>query len=493
MGSEGGGEAVSGATSSGPTTRAFALCGAAPLTARREPWQSDLLARPELLDSLLAEYGSPLNLIDPGPMERNVSELRTAGKRAGIDLGVYFARKANKSLGLVDRAADLGCGVDVASIAELAQTLERGVPAARIIVTAAVKPRELLELCARAGVTVVIDNEDELMLAGEVAETLGESLGIAYRLAVSGAGDGRPPTRFGIATEDVPALHARHAAADGGAALRLEGLHFHFDGYDPADRARGIELALGLATELETLGSPVRFIDIGGGVPMRYLDDSAEWDRFWSEHHAGLRGEREPLTYLGHALGADPASEAREPSPEVYPSAQELVRGGWLERVLAPVAPALRERGIELRCEPGRALLDGCGMTLARVTFRKRGAGGDHLVGLAMNRTQMRTAAIEAMVDPLLVRPSTAGSPSAAFDGYLVGAYCIERELLSWRRLRFDHGAAVGDIVAFPNTAGYFMHILESSSHQMPLAANLLVEDGVPRGLDPIDNWSISS
>ena len=53
--------------------------------------------------------------------------------------------------------------------------------------------------------------------------------------------------------------------------------------------------------------------------------------------------------------------------------------------------------------------------------------------------------------------------------------------------MRFAHGVGVGDIVVFPNTAGYLMHILESSSHQIPLARNLLLgADGPPR-LDPID------
>ncbi len=45
---------------------------------------------------------------------------------------------------------------------------------------------------------------------------------------------------------------------------------------------------------------------------------------------------------------------------------------------------------------------------------------------------------------------------------------------------------SVGDFVAFPNTAGYLMHILESSSHQIPLARNLVL-DGFTATLDPID------
>ena len=82
-------------------------------------------------------------------------------------------------------------------------------------------------------------------------------------------------------------------------------------------------------------------------------------------------------------------------------------------------------------------------------------------------------------------RPPT--SRTGPIEGYLVGAYCIERELLTWRRLRFPHGVAVGDLVVFPNTAGYLMHILESASHQIPLARNVVVggpaRDGSTRSI----------
>ena len=53
-----------------------------------------------------------------------------------------------------------------------------------------------------------------------------------------------------------------------------------------------------------------------------------------------------------------------------------------------------------------------------------------------------------------------------------MGAYCVEAELILKRRIVFPHGVAVGDVIALPNTGGYLMHILESASHQIPLAAN---------------------
>ncbi len=93
---------------------------------------------------------------------------------------------------------------------------------------------------------------------------------------------------------------------------------------------------------------------------------------------------------------------------------------------------------------------------------------------------------VRVLRPPGRVSPTPA-RPIGPVEGYLVGAYCIERELLTWRRLCFPDGVEVGDVVVFPNTAGYLMHILESASHQIPLARNLIV--GRPGGafLDPID------
>jgi len=473
------------------------LCsGEAPLTARLRDWQRGLLDRPALLEQLLQAHGSPLNLIAPEPMAANLAELSRVASAHRLSFRAYFARKANKSLTLVDRALVLGAGVDVAGEQELAQTLSRGASGDDIVLTAAIKTRPLLELCANEGATCVIDNADELALARAVAADGRRLLPIGFRLALSGAAPERPPTRFGMTAAEISELAAGLAPA-GGDGLRIDGIHFHVDGYDPADRARGLREAIALADALTEAGHPPRWIDIGGGIPMRYLADPRQWDRFWEEQRAALRGERAPLTYLSHGLGLRSDGGGVAGAPNVYPVAQSLIRGPWLDAVLradagalgAPtIARAMRGRQLSLRCEPGRSLLDGCGMTLARVAFRKRGAAGDDLVGVEMNRTQLRTTADDAMLDPVLVRPPGAGEPSAPLDGYLVGAYCIERELISWRRLRFPAGVAVGDIVAFPNTAGYFMHILESSSHQMPLAHNLVVRDGEPDALDPIDD-----
>ena len=492
--------------------------GSPALPGRLEPWMQELVGDPVACQDLLTEHGSPVNLLDPGPLEANAQELIRAADQRGVELRVFVARKANKMLAVVDRARELGHGIDVGSQRELRQVLERGVPGEDIVVTAAIKPEPLLRLAVDSGATVVVDNRDELallrrVLAGRPAGTA--PVGIGLRLAPE-PGRGIAPTRFG---ESASTWLAELGGAGGSVSesgLAVTGVHFHLHGYDPGDRSEGLRQAVSLVDALRQRGQEPAWIDMGGGVPMSYLEDPEPWESFWRAHEQAVLSGDESLTWRGDGLGL-----RREEGPdgpqlggarELYPYHQKLTRGPWLGEVLdADLASGrdddgvvgaehvglgaqaighrgLRARGLQLRCEPGRAMLDGCGMTLARVAFRKRTSDGVPIVGLEMNRTQCRSTSADFLVDPLLVPgprhdegalasdPAGSESPvdpwAGPIEAFLVGAYCVEAELILKRRIVFPHGVAVGDVIALPNTGGYLMHILESASHQIPLAAN---------------------
>ena len=467
--------------------------GVVPLTGRLEPWHESVMGRPDLIAGWVEEHGSPVNLLEGSAMERNAAELRAAAAAHGIDLGIHFARKANKALTFVDEAIRLGLGLDLASEPELEQALDRGADPGVMVMTAAIKPASLLRRCVQAGVTVVVDNEDELHALAEVAAGIGSRAIVALRLAPSEASS-PVPTRFGLDAAAALLLVDRRNLTDRSGPIELAGVHFHLDGYDAGDRVNAIAEALELIDGLRDLGCEPRFLDIGGGVPMSYLRSPKQWRRFWHELRLALHGGRSEITYGGHALGMHVEGDEVLGRARVYPFHQQPVRGEWLDGILrspdpggrGTIAEAVRSRGLELRCEPGRALLDGCGMTVARVEYRKRRADGTWLIGVAMNRTQCRSTSEDFLVDPLLVSRPRPWERSEPIEGYLVGAYCVESELLTWRKLSFPRGVGIGDLVIFPNTAGYLMHILESASHQIPLARNLVL-DGQIATLDPID------
>jgi len=471
--------------------------GILPLSARLEPWMCEFLGS-ELIAQAVAEYDSPLNVICTSPMARNIAEIRAEAESRGIRSKVFFARKSNKCLAFIDEAICCDAGLDTASENELRQCLERGVSPADIICTAAIKSDDLIDCCVENQVCIAIDNRNELDAVVSRCRSLGQTARVAIRIGGflhddtwrrlpacdeedSQAGSLRHAkklaTRFGFdalaGTEIAESLN--------GLPVEVQGVHFHLDGYDASQRVTGIVDALRWIESLRSAGHSPTFIDIGGGFPISYLDDGRQWESFWQQHSQALLGDREPITYRNHGLGLLVHDGLILGKRNSYPYYQQLVRSDWLATILdssyegSTIANLIREADIELRCEPGRSLMDGCGMTIARVEFCKQNAAGDWLIGLSMNRTQCRTSSDDFLVDPILI--PTSESSSESMTGFLVGAYCTESELISLRKLHFPSGVSRGDLIALPNTAGYLMHFLESRSHQLPLAKNVIVSD----------------
>ena len=459
---------------------ARSLCqGVVPLGARLEPWMRDVLTS-DLLPQLLECFGSPVNLQNTAPFKRNLGRLEQVAESRHVRFKPFFARKANKCLSYVDAARDLACGVDTASIVEVEQCLRRDLTGADIVCTAAVKSEALLRLSVEKGVTVIIDNDDELQLLAAIARSAGRAAIVGIRVGGFLHAGERLHSRFGFGIDRLPEIleRCRSVLAD---VLHLSGLHFHLNGYEADHRISALRQLLPIARGLNASGSQPVFVDIGGGLPMRYLDDAAQWDRWLDAHRSALLGQRDPITLDNHGLGRHVHEGEVFGRIDAYPTGQNLIQEAWFASILdayfegGTIAAALRAGDIELRAEPGRSVLDGCGLTAAKVQFRKRDTAGNGIVGIAMNRTQCRTGFTEFMVDPVLIPGSVERIPGAPFEGCLAGTYCTESEWISLRKLCFPEGVAVGDVIVFPNTAGYLMHFLESRSHQFDLARNVFL------------------
>lgn len=460
--------------------------GEFPLDARLDEWMKVQLA-PGKISGAVAAYGSPLNLVSTDPMRRNIAQLDAVASDQGIDFRVYFARKSNKCLSFVDEAIRSDAGLDCASENEIQQCLDRGSDPSRMICTAAVKDQSLIALCIQRKICIAVDNRDELAVIIGVADQLQSQAIIALRLGGFVHEGAKLPTRFGFDVQRDLAITDQLSVSQ----LAVVGVHFHLDGYDASQRVSAIGQSLGWIARLRQAGHQVEFLDIGGGFPISYLESAEQWERFWNEHRSALLGKRPEITYRNHGLGLFAHDGKVVGNRNSYPYYQSPVRADWFAGILdtevdgTSIADRIRSAGLQLRCEPGRSLMDGCGMTVASVEFCKQNAYGDWLVGLSMNRTQCRTTSDDFLVDPIVLSPDDKTDDS--MTGYLVGAYCTESELLSLRKLHFPRGIARGDLVVFPNTAGYLMHFLESRSHQFPLAKNLVVHADATLSVDPID------
>ncbi|MCX7567703.1 Y4yA family PLP-dependent enzyme [Sulfitobacter sp. F26169L] len=462
--------------------------GIVPLRARLENWMVTLLEEPKLVHDLLDKHGAPLNIQSDAPFRGNIADLIGCVGEFDLPFLPMFARKANKCLTYVDAARDINIGIDTASHAEVVQCLDRGLPGDRIVCTAAVKDQDLMSLCVANGVTIILDNLDEITLLEEVVQYQDRPVSVGLRLN-GFEREGQPLySRFGLPLRKIPDIATRLSQTP---QITLDGLHFHLNGYSSADRIAAIAQTLPVITALRHSIQRDFFLDIGGGIPMNYLDDPAQWDTWKSELDAALGGTREPITQHNVGLGRTVDPDGAKGSIDSYPVAQGVVQTDWMREILnatdggKTIANRLRDAKVSLRCEPGRSVLDGCGMTLARVAFCKTDSAGVPVIGVQMNRTQSRSGFSEFALDPLMVPgPEPRGDP---VEGYLAGTYCTESEWLTRRKMVFPAGVRPGDIMVFPNTAGYLMHFLESRSHQFPLAKNVFLQRDGTATLDAID------
>jgi len=226
------------------------------------------------VDALMAEYGSPLWLVDLDRVRARLCEFRDVWTAAWPEVEVGYSYKTNRLPAILRVLASEGAGHEVVCEAEYALARDAiGAAGPDVIVNGPVKSDALLERAASDGALVVVDSEPELERAARAGV---ERVGLRVALA----GIGVEPTRFGIAPALVPEAAARALAL----GLHLEALSVHLvsTGFDqPLAGARRLGAAItvqwppptaGHAAAAErlarlavSLGVPA--IDLGGGFP----------------------------------------------------------------------------------------------------------------------------------------------------------------------------------------------------------------------------------
>nr|WP_274388117.1 alanine racemase [Salsipaludibacter albus] len=206
---------------------------------------------------------------------------------------VHYALKANGSLAIAARLADVGCGVDVCSRGELAVAAAAGFPGVRTLFTGPGKSdHDLHEAVARGLRWVVVESVGEARRLAAVATAAGRRQPVLVRIAprTLPSGDGLvvavPGGKFGVDEEEAAEALATVAALPG---LRLEGIHVYAEscvldaGHMLAINTRTIALARDLAAH----DLPITVVDLGGGLGVPYGPDEPAFDLArWSD---GLR------------------------------------------------------------------------------------------------------------------------------------------------------------------------------------------------------------
>ena len=229
----------------------------------------------EQAESLAAEFGTPLYVVDETLFRATLKRYRDAAAEASPKSQISFATKANSTVALIKIARQEGCYIDVASEGELRAAMAAGVAPADCHLHGNNKTREELGFAVSAGVGhIVADHFGELEMLAEI----GGSTQIVLRLAPGvdpvthhKISTGQADTKFGFNITDGSAEKAAKRCLELG--LDLIGFHCHVGSQllDPEAQISGGELIAKFAVEMkERLGFSASYLNVGGGLGIRY-------------------------------------------------------------------------------------------------------------------------------------------------------------------------------------------------------------------------------
>lgn len=237
------------------------------------------------LRHIAAAVGTPAYVYSAETMRERVRRLDEA--LAGVPHHVHFAAKANSSGGVLRTLRDAGVGVDVVSGGELFKAIRAGFRPETDIIFGGVG-KTLREIAEAIGVGVKllnVESEAELHFASEMAVELKQDVAIGIRVnpdvevetAHEYIATGDKEHKFGVPLDDAVRV-ARVAMSL--PRLSLQGLHMHVGSqlYSYAAYREGAEKLVQLAKTLRAAGAPIRYLDLGGGLPVPYAPNEGEPD-----------------------------------------------------------------------------------------------------------------------------------------------------------------------------------------------------------------------
>lgn len=390
--------------------------------ARRD---GELYAEDVPLKRIAEAVGTPAYVYSASTIRERVRRLASALE--GIPHRVHYAAKANSSGAILRELRDCGVAVDVVSGGELFKAIRAGFrPDTDIIFGGVGKTiREIAEAVGVGVKLINVESEAELRLVSEWAVELKQPARVGIRVnpevEVEAAHEyiatGDKEHKFGVPLDDVLRV-ARLAMTLPG--VSLVGLQMHVGSQLHSYKAYrdGAEKLVALAKVLRSEAATIRYLDLGGGLPVPYAPTEAE------------------------------------PDLEAYGA------------VMRAAAESLGD--VELVVEHGRYLVAASAVLVTEVLYRKHNGGTDFVICDA------------GMTE--LIRPSHYDSyhhvePVDTVDGHItadvVGPVCESGDFLAVSRALPD--VQPGDLLAI-HTVGAYGSAMASRYNARGFAAEVLVD-----------------
>lgn len=384
--------------------------------------EQQLLLEDLPLSELAARFGTPTYVYSHAALRAAFAAWQDALRRRRAR--VLYAVKANSNLGVLSLFARLGAGFDIVSGGELARVLAAGGDAGKVVFSGVGKSRAEMRQALAAGIHCFnVESAAELERLAEEAAALGVRAPIALRVNPDVDAKTHPyistglkDNKFGVAFADALALYRRAAALP---ALHIRGVACHIGSQllDRAPIAEAAQKVLELVDALAASGIVLDHIDLGGGLGIRYRDETP-------------------------------------PAVADY---------------LAPLLQLFAGRHEELCFEPGRSLVGNAGLLLTRVEYLKPGETKNFAIVDAAMNDLARPALYDAWHEVVEVR-QPGSAPARAYD--VVGPICESGDFLARNR---NLAISAGDLLAILSAGAYGM-TMSSNYNTRARAAEVIVD-----------------
>ena len=367
-------------------------------------------------------HGTPCYIYSRATLERHWRAFDTA--LAGRPHRVCYAVKANSNLALLNCLARLGSGFDIVSGGELARVLAAGGDPARVVFSGVAKTAAEMRQALEAGIHCFnIESVGELESLAEVAADVDIPAPVSLRVNPDvDAGThpyistGLKENKFGIDIHQAESLYRDFA---GHPHLRIVGIDCHIGSQltRTAPFVDALRRVLELVDRLAADGIRLEHLDLGGGLGIRYRDETP-------------------------------------PEPAEY---------------VAPLLAELGDRALEILIEPGRAIAGNAGILVTRVEYLKRTEAHNFAIVDAGMNDLIRPSLYSAWQDIIPRRPR----PDAEARCYdIVGPVCETGDFLGQQR---ELALAAGDLLAV-RSAGAYGFTMSSNYNSRPRPPELMVD-----------------
>jgi diaminopimelate decarboxylase len=276
------------------------------------------------VEKVATEVGTPFYLYSHRTLLENYRSFHSGlGKISHL---ICYAFKANSNSTLCKILLNAGGGAEVASLGELRQALELGVPSTKIILNGNGKTIEEMELAIKSDILMInVDSFEELVLLNQIAGRLGKKARIALRINPEVEPHIHPYIATGVKKGKF-GFELQRAVEGYKLAKKLEnleicGIHMHIGSQITKIEPfiKGLRKLVTISDKLKEMGIKLEYVNVGGGLGISY------------------RNERPPT----------PASYAR---------------------ALIPLIKKIGAKGV---FEPGRAIVGNTGILVTRVLYIK--------------------------------------------------------------------------------------------------------------------------